>query len=111
HEGARAPPPAHGTPAVVVAPHHGSRAGTASLRDAVGGARWVWVSVGADNPYGHPSAEVAEVAWRARTPILRTDTHGALVLHVGPDGVPDVAWWPSGHGGWLKADAAQRAAE
>ncbi len=103
-----APPPPPGGPpsAALVAPHHGSRAGADALSAALPGARWAWFSVGSSNTYGHPADEVQVRAWRGGVPILRTDTHGSLALHLATNGVARLAWRPAGHATWLHADAA-----
>ena len=41
------------------------------------------ISVGADNPYGHPSPTTLDALAEAGVPVLRTDTGGELVLTAG----------------------------
>ena len=41
------------------------------------------ISVGADNPYGHPSPATLDALAEAGVPVLRTDTGGELVLTAG----------------------------
>jgi competence protein ComEC len=40
------------------------------------------ISVGADNPYGHPSPETLSTLAEHRVPALRTDTHGNVAIDV-----------------------------
>ena len=62
--------------------HHGSKTSTSqSFLDAVAPQVAV-ISVGADNPFGHPSQEV--LARFRCTPVLRTDLHGTITLSIGP---------------------------
>ena len=63
-------------------PHHGSRYQDLGWLDSLG-ARFAVVSVGADNDYGHPAAEVLDGAGRrAGTEVLRTDRDGDVVVAV-----------------------------
>ena len=41
------------------------------------------ISVGADNPYGHPAPATLDALAEAGVPVLRTDTGGELVLTAG----------------------------
>ncbi len=59
--------------------HHGSRDQDRRLPAAVG-AEWGLVSVGAENRYGHPTAETLAGLARAGTRALRTDLHGSIAL-------------------------------
>jgi competence protein ComEC len=43
------------------------------------------ISVGADNPFGHPAPPTLAALARARVPVLRTDTDGELVVSATPD--------------------------
>lgn len=63
--------------------HHGSEdAGLGALLDRVS-PRLAVISVGADNPYGHPApATLADLA-RRRVPTLRTDRDGTIVIEAG----------------------------
>lgn len=74
----------NGIEAVKVA-HHGSRDQDASFYESIG-AVWGIVSVGADNPYGHPNSETLGVLARAGTQALRTDRLGNVALVRQPDG-------------------------
>jgi competence protein ComEC len=71
---------------VLKVPHHGSRTSSgAPLLGAVEPAVAVF-SVGRHNRYGFPHAEV-EARYRERgVCMLRTDVHGAVVLHASPAG-------------------------
>lgn len=58
-------------------PHHGSRYSYAEDWYAAFSPQAVFISVGRDNSYGHPGAEVVEY-WQERgVPILRTDLYGS----------------------------------
>lgn len=59
--------------------HHGSRDQDPRLPAAVG-ARWALVSVGADNRYGHPTAETIANVERSGARVLRTDESGSVAL-------------------------------
>ena len=60
--------------------HHGSRTATApALLQAVQ-PRLALISVGAENRYGHPAAEVLARLVRQGASVLRTDQHGDLVI-------------------------------
>jgi competence protein ComEC len=83
---AEAAPVAPGPVDVLKVAHHGSEdEGLDALLDRTR-PRLALISVGADNPYGHPApATLAELAaHRVRT--LRTDTEGGIVVEVGRDG-------------------------
>ncbi len=65
---------------VVKIPHHGSKGSLApgiyqklNLRLAV-------ISVAANNPFGHPNAEVLEALAQAHVEVLRTDQDGAVMM-------------------------------
>jgi competence protein ComEC len=60
---------------ILKVPHHGSRYSTPDFLDAVH-ARIAVVSVGAGNPYGHPSPLTLGFLSRRGTQVLRTDTDG-----------------------------------
>jgi competence protein ComEC len=64
--------------------HHGSRNSTTAEFLAVVKPRLAIISVGEDNPYGHPNAELLERLASAGVRVLRTDRNGAV--HVLMDG-------------------------
>ncbi|MCX7800535.1 MAG: MBL fold metallo-hydrolase [Fimbriimonadales bacterium] len=65
---------------VLKAGHHGSRGSTGErLLRAIRPA-WVVLSVGRNNPYGHPSAETMRRVERSGARIWRTDRHGTAVF-------------------------------
>ena len=66
---------------VLKVPHHGSRHQDQGWLDSLG-ARFAVVSVGADNDYGHPSAEVLDALTSGGTEVLRTDRDGDVVIAV-----------------------------
>ncbi len=62
--------------------HHGSDdAGLDGLLDRIA-PKLAVVSVGADNPYGHPTAATLATLARHHVPVLRTDRDGTIVLDV-----------------------------
>ena len=67
--------------------HHGSDdAGLGSLLDRIR-PRLAVISVGAGNPYGHPTPETLTTLARHRVPTLRTDEDGTVEIDVGPHSV------------------------
>ncbi|HET9184826.1 MAG TPA: hypothetical protein VFN82_01685, partial [Solirubrobacterales bacterium] len=67
--------------------HHGSEdAGLGRLLDEAR-PRLAVISVGAGNPYGHPTAATLRTLAEHRVPTLRTDRDGTVVLDVRGDGV------------------------
>jgi competence protein ComEC len=67
--------------------HHGSDdAGLGALLERTA-PRLAVISVGADNPYGHPTAGTLATLAEHGVPVLRTDRDGTIVLDVGPDWV------------------------
>ena len=72
--------------------HHGARNGGTAVPRAAG-ARLHVVSVGADNPYGHPHRATVDALGRLG-PVARTDLHGTLALTAAdgpdPDGAPEI---------------------
>jgi competence protein ComEC len=66
--------------------HHGSDdAGLDALLDR-SAPRLAVISVGADNPYGHPSAATLATLAEHRIPTLRTDERGEVTIDVGRGG-------------------------
>jgi competence protein ComEC len=64
--------------------HHGSEdAGLGALLDRTRPQLAV-ISVGADNPYGHPTRSTLKTLAGHRVPILRTDEDGDVVIDVSP---------------------------
>jgi competence protein ComEC len=62
--------------------HHGSDdAGLADLLERAR-PRLAVISVGAGNPYGHPTATTIATLARHRVPTLRTDEEGQIVIDV-----------------------------
>ncbi|HEY5941756.1 MAG TPA: ComEC/Rec2 family competence protein [Solirubrobacterales bacterium] len=62
--------------------HHGSEdAGLGALLDLVR-PRLAVISVGSDNPYGHPTPQTLATLARHRIPTLRTDDDGAIEIDV-----------------------------
>jgi competence protein ComEC len=66
---------------VLKVPHHGSRHQDQGWLDSLG-ARFAVVSVGADNHYGHPAAEVLDALTSGGTEVLRTDRDGDAAIAV-----------------------------
>jgi competence protein ComEC len=63
--------------------HHGSDdAGLAALLDR-SRPRLAVISVGDDNPYGHPTAATLATLARHRVRVLRTDRDGTITIEVG----------------------------
>jgi len=67
--------------------HHGSRSSTTPAFLRAVAPRLALVSVGANNPYGHPTAEVLGRLRKAGVQVLRTDLHGMVRLRISPAGV------------------------
>ena len=67
------------------APHHGSRNGFTAAYLAVARPEVVVISVGADNPYGHPAPEALQ-AYQAIADVYRTDLDGSVTVLGYPDG-------------------------
>jgi competence protein ComEC len=72
--------------AVLRASHHGSRTGDTDESLAALRPETVIISVGANNPYGHPHPEALHRYRRHATTILRTDARGTIVVRGWPDG-------------------------
>lgn len=64
--------------------HHGSDdAGLAALLDRIR-PRLAVISVGAGNPFGHPTPTTLETLAKAEVPLRRTDQDGTVTIEVGP---------------------------
>ncbi len=72
---------------VLKVPHHGSRHQDLDLLTGLG-AGAALISVGAENDYGHPAADVLTALERAGARVLRTDTHGSVAIARDPAGRP-----------------------
>jgi len=68
---------------VLAVPHHGSATTSRALLAAVA-PRIAVISVGADNRYGHPHADVIDWLTRARAEVRRTDREGTVTVDVPP---------------------------
>jgi competence protein ComEC len=74
---------ARGTPLaseILKVAHHGSASSSSALFLSAAGAQESVISVGANNPYGHPRPEVLERLTQAGANIWRTDRHGNVVV-------------------------------
>lgn len=65
---------------VLVAGHHGSKSSTGENLLAQTSPEYVLISVGEDNPYGHPSDEILERLERYGCAVYRTDRDGTIVF-------------------------------
>ena len=64
---------------VLIVGHHGSRSSTCDeLLEATAPDAAI-ISVGADNSYGHPTAEVLQRLEQAGCAVYRTDLHGTII--------------------------------
>jgi competence protein ComEC len=68
---------------IVKVPHHGSANGESRFPEW-SGARVAVISVGADNPYGHPRPEAITAWQRAGATVLRTDLDGSIAVVSNP---------------------------
>lgn len=66
--------------------HHGSKSSSSRAFLRLAAPRLAVVSVGRENRYHHPAAEVVERFARYRIPLLRTDQQGALRIAFPPGG-------------------------
>ena len=64
---------------IVKLPHHGSKGAYDEDAYALLSAEAVVISVGRDNNYGHPGANVVEY-WQERSALFRTDLQGAVTI-------------------------------
>lgn len=80
---------ANGLPVIDVlkVAHHGSK--TSSTADFLAAIqpKYAVISVGQDNRYGHPAAEVLERLEKSVEALYRTDHHGAVTLVISPAGL------------------------
>ncbi|MDQ7858970.1 MAG: DNA internalization-related competence protein ComEC/Rec2 [Armatimonadota bacterium] len=79
----------HGVPIasdVLKVGHHGSRTSTTPAFLARVAPRVAVISVGADNPFGHPHEATLAALARAGVTVYRTDRDGAVTLATGGDG-------------------------
>ena len=65
---------------VLVAGHHGSNTSTGTKLLETTQPEYVFISVGADNPYGHPAQQMLERASKFGCKILRTDQCGTVIF-------------------------------
>ena len=65
---------------VLVVGHHGASGSTSELLLQTLQPQLAVISVGADNPYGHPSAQVLERLKEHGCEVRRTDIEGTIVL-------------------------------
>ena len=74
--------------------HHGSRNSTTPEFLAAVKPRLAIISVGEDNPYGHPNAELLERLANAGVRVLRTDRDGAVHILMNGNGVEVTCFVP-----------------
>jgi competence protein ComEC len=79
---------------ILKVPHHGS--GDAAVPEFLEAVRpeVAVISVGANNPFGHPSAEMLEGLKRVGAKVMRTDEEGAITIRLRPP-----RWWAWGYVG------------
>ena len=65
--------------------HHGSKGATSTKFLKKAKPQFAVISVGADNPYGHPTAETLKRLKKAKVSVFRTDLQGDIVCY--SDGV------------------------
>ena len=70
---------------VLKVPHHGSRYSLPRFLERVH-PRIALVSVGAGNPFGHPSSLILDALRREGATVLRTDEDGDMAVVAGRDG-------------------------
>lgn len=64
----------------LVVGHHGSKSSTGEALLAETSPEYAFISVGADNPYGHPSDEVLERLLAYGCTVYRTDENGTIIF-------------------------------
>lgn len=67
--------------------HHGSHTSTAESFLGYANPKYAVISVGKDNSYGHPRAEVLDLLSRFEAKVLRTDEQGTIVMESDGDNV------------------------
>ena len=65
---------------VLIVGHHGSKYSTSEELLGKTKPEYAIISVGADNSYGHPTAEVIQRLLDAGSIIYRTDLHGTIIF-------------------------------
>ena len=75
--------------------HQGSRNSTTPEFLAAVKPRFAVISVGEDNPYGHPNAELLERHANGGARVLRTDRYGAVHILMDGKGLPSAAFFPA----------------
>ena len=65
---------------LLIAGHHGSKYSTTELLLEAVKPDYIFVSAGADNPYGHPAQEMLDRAAKYGCAVFRTDIHGTLTF-------------------------------
>lgn len=65
---------------ILVAGHHGSSGSTSTALLEATSPQTAWISVGADNRYGHPTSAVLQRLTEAGCEIYRTDIHGTIIF-------------------------------
>jgi competence protein ComEC len=82
---------------VLRVPHHGAATSLAEFFDAVDAPIGV-ISVGVDNPYGHPTAWTLDALAAAGTQVWRTDRDGTITIRFdGPTPTVESERWPAAH--------------
>lgn len=65
---------------LLIAGHHGSKHSTTDVLLEAVRPEYIFVSAGADNPYGHPAPEMLDRAAKYGCAVYRTDIHGTLTF-------------------------------
>lgn len=86
--------------------HHGSKNSTTPEFLAAVKPRLAIISVGEDNPYGHPNAELLDRLLAANVRVLRTDRDGAVHVLMNGNGLKVTCFVPCSA---MDSDGAQRA--
>jgi len=85
---------------ILKVPHHGSAEPAVRQFVEAVNPQLAVISVGADNPFGHPTAEALRELERVGAKIMRTDRDGAVTVGARP---PEWSAW-----GWLQAAQGRR---